>query len=606
MNRLILLALFLVGNIYPQQLKVSADKTNVSVNERFEVYFEFEADNLNGIKSFKPPAFGGLQVISGPNQSSSMQIINGNASASITFSFIVFAPQTGKYTIGPASLNYQGKEFVSSSLTINAERGKVQSPNSGGSNSSADVSKEEIAKNVFIIASADKSSVYKGEQVTVTYKLYTRLDISSPQVTKLPTYKDFWAEEIETGNNIQLNIEMYKGERYRTAVLKKVALFPTSTGTLSVTPFELNIPVIITKKRNSRDIFDDFFNDPFFQRRETVEFLARSNKLNIKVKPLPTNNIPKSFKGAVGNYQVTASLNKEKVEANESVNYKINISGTGNIKLLEMPEIEFPASFDKYDPKVSETIINKGQISGNKSADYLIIPRAQGKMKIGGFEFSYFNPARQSYVVINIPDKIIEVKGGSASSQYSSGNLSKENIKLLSQDIRYIKLSNPDLVKKENLQSISSWFIPSLIIPVIIFIGLLLFIKQNEKLEANARLFRYMKAEKVARKRLREAEKAKIANNHFVFYDEVAKALQGYLEDKLGIAKSEFTKEFVSSLLLEKGVDNKLVENVIEILSTCEFMKYSPSTDKLIYTEFYQRTAKAIVDLENVIGVKGK
>jgi len=606
MEKLILLVFFLAANIFAQQLKVSADKTTVSMNERFQIYFEFNAEDLSGVKSFKPPKFGGLNVISGPNQSSSMQIINGRGSATINFSFIVFAPQIGKYTVGPASINYQGTEYTSYSLTINAEKGNAQSSNQSSNSNSSDISREEIAKNVFIITSSNKSSVYKGEQVTVTYKLYTRLDISSPQITKLPTYKDFWAEEIETGNNIQLNIEMFKGERYRTAVLKKVALFPTATGSLSVTPFELNIPVIITKKRNSRDIFDDFFNDPFFQRRETVEYLARSNKLNINVKPLPLNNIPKSFKGAVGNYQLITTLNKEKVEANESVNYKTNITGIGNIKLLEMPEVKFPATFDKYDPKINETINNREQISGSKSADYLIIPRAHGVMKIGGFEFSFFNPATKSYVVINVPEKTIEVKGGSTSNQLASENLSKEDVRLLSQDIRYIKLENSSLVKRENLQSISKWFIPGLIIPVIVFLGLLLFVKQNEKLESNAKLFKYLKAEKIAKKRLREAEKARISNDHFVFYNEIEKALQGYLEDKLEIAKSEFTKEFISENLSEKGIGIENINNVLEILSTCEFMKYSPSNDKLIYAEFYQRTVKVIVGLENIIGVKRK
>ena len=161
-------------------------------------------------------------------------------------------------------------------------------------------------------------------------------------------------------------------------------------------------------------------------------------------------------------------------------------------------------------------------------------------------------------------------------------------------------------MKRENLQSISKWFIPGLIIPVIVFLGLLLFVKQNEKLESNAKLFKYLKAEKIAKKRLREAEKARISNDHFVFYNEIEKALQGYLEDKLEIAKSEFTKEFISENLSEKGIGIENINNVLEILSTCEFMKYSPSNDKLIYAEFYQRTVKVIVGLENIIGVKRK
>lgn len=606
MKKISLIFLLGLNLVFAQKLKVSADKTTVMQNERFQIYYEFEVENLNEIRNFKPPVFNGLQVLSGPNQSSSMQIINGQVSASITFSFIVFAPNPGKYTVGPALIKYMGKEFTSASLTITVEKGNPKTQNQVTNKKEYGVSHEEIAKNVFIVASADKSTVYKGEQVTVTYKLYTKLDISSPQITKLPTYKDFWAEEIETGNNIQLNIEMYKGERYRTAILKKVALFPTATGTLSVTPFELTIPVIITKKRSSRDIFDDFFDDPFFQRRETVEFLARSNKLNIFVKDLPQGNVPKSFNGAVGNYQVNVSVSKSEVEANESITYKLNVSGTGNIKLLELPEITFPASFDKYDPKVSESINNKGQISGSKTAEYLIIPRSSGTLKINKTEFSYFNPMKKSYVVIEIPEKIITVKGGKINEQAYAENISKEDIKLLSQDIRYIKLNDPEFTRKEDVKTLSSWFFIGIIVPALIFGGVIFYVRKNEKLESNTMLFKSLKAEKVARKKLKEAEKAIGLNNHFKFYDEISKALQGYLEDKLGIETAEFTKENVTAILREKNISSQLIDEVNEILSTCEYVKYSPAVEKSIYSEFYQRTIKLVIDLENIIGGKQK
>jgi len=594
--------IFLSQLLIAQQLKVSADKTTVQQNERFQIYYEFEAANLNSIKSFRPPSFKGLNVISGPNQSSSMQIINGQMSAAITFSFILFGSQPGTYSVSPASIIYEGKEYSSGSITINVGKGSGNQPNSSVGKES-NISREEIAKNVFIIASADKASAFKGEQVTVTYKLYTKLDISSPQISKLPTYKDFWAEEIEMSNNIQLNVEMYKGERYRTAVLKKVALFPTADGRLSVTPFELNIPVIITRKRASRDVFDEFFNDPFFQQRETVEFLARSNKIVINVKPFPVNK-PKSFDGAVGNFKLKNEISKTQVKTNESVTYKISLSGTGNIKLINIPDVNFPAGIDKYEPKVNESSTKSAAISGSKTIEYLIVPRISGRLTIPGFEFSFFNPSTNSYVTLKAEDKIIDVKKGKGDSEGAEDYLMKEEIKLLSQDIRFIKLDDFNLQKKEDTKTLSTWFFVSIIFALVAFALIVLLIKRNRQLNKNARLFKYLKAEKFARRRLNAAEMAMKESNHFVFYDEIAKAMQGYLEDKFGISKATFTKDLAIEILTEKEVDGNIVLDIKEILEKCEFMKYSPSTEKSIYAEFYQKTLAVIVSLENIIGSK--
>ena len=602
MKKKILISIIFISQLLiAQQLKVSADKTTVQQNERFQVYYEFDATDLNGIKNFSPPSFKGFNVISGPNQSSSMQIINGNMSASITFSFILYSTQIGTFNISPATIVYQGKEFSSDELSITVVKSTGAQTNPNTKSGDSGISRDEIAKNVFIIASADKSSAYKGEQVTVTYKLYTKLDISSPQISKLPAYKDFWAEEIETGNNIQLNTEMYKGERFRTAVLKRVALFPTAEGNLTVTPLELNIPVIITRKRVSRDIFDEFFNDPFFQRRETVEFLARSNKLNINVKPLPNSNIPKSFAGAVGNYKISAEVNKSEVNTNESVTYKINLNGTGNIKLINNPQINFPNGVDSYEPKVNESISTKGIISGTKTFEYLIIPRISGKIKIPGFEFSFFNPASKTYATIKIEDKILNVKKGKDDYDNSEKYPAKEEIKLLSSDIRFIKTNDFDLYEKSEIRKLSAWIVAAIIIPLIIFILAIFIKKRKQRLNSNLKMFRFVKAEKIARKRLRNAEWALKAGNHFVFYDEIAKALQGYLEDKLGIIPANFTKELAAQILTERNVDEQISMNIKDILEKCDYMKYSPAADKSVYSEFYKKTLDAIVSLENII-----
>ena len=261
---LISFLLIISSNIIAQKFEVSVDKSTVQQNERFQVYFTFDGGDRSSLKGYRPPSFKNFSVLSGPNQSSSMSIINGSVSSTITYSYYLVAPNIGEFIIEPATLEFNGKQYSTEPLKISVVKGSTNSSKSAN-NSNQAVSNEELNESVFIRAIADKNNVVQGEQVTVTYKLYTKLNISSPQISKLPQYKGFWAEELTTGTNIQFENEMYDGVRFRTAILKKVALFPTKSGKLTVTPFALEIPVIVKRKaQRSNDPFDSFFNDSFF------------------------------------------------------------------------------------------------------------------------------------------------------------------------------------------------------------------------------------------------------------------------------------------------------------------------------------------------------
>ncbi|MCW8812495.1 MAG: BatD family protein, partial [Chlorobium sp.] len=345
------LAILTQQNSFAQEFTASVDETTVSDNERFQVSFTFSGSSINDLSKFSPPSFENFTVLSGPNQSTSIQIINGAQSASLTYSFVIQAKSVGTFSIGSASIEQNGTTYKSDPLKITVIKGTAKPQRK---NDNSQISNEEIAKNLFIKTTVDKTRVYKGEQVTVTYKLYTRLSIAAQMsVNKLPQYQGFWAEELETPNNISFRTEVVGGKQFRMGVLKKAALFPTQTGTLEVTPFELNVPVQI-KKQKSRSIWDDFFNDPF-GRSEVIEFNAKSNVVKIEVEPLPPGQ-PGSFNGAVGDYSFDAKLNNTTTKSNEPLTLNVNISGTGNIKLLDMPEINFPNGFEKYEPKVSEDI----------------------------------------------------------------------------------------------------------------------------------------------------------------------------------------------------------------------------------------------------------
>ncbi|MFC2085048.1 BatD family protein [Bacteroidota bacterium] len=582
-----------------QQFRSTVDKTTVRQNERFQIYFEFVGSDVNDLTNFRPPPFTGFKILSGPNQSTSMQIINGRQTISITFSYWLTALEIGDFSIGGASIELKGVEYKTEPLNIKIVKGNVPSPQTGNSQQ---ISEEDIGKNVFIVATADKNRIFKGEQVTVTYKLYTRLNISSPQISKLPSYNGFWAEELETAKSINFKIEMYKGERYRAAIIKKVALFPTNSGSLTISPFELNIPVIVKRKRTGRDLWDDFFNDSFFGRTETIEFLAKSNSVGIESLALPLNNVPEFFKGAVGDFRFNVSIDKDNVETNEAINIKVSVSGNGNIKLIELPEVKLPPGIEQYEPKSRENINRNNTVSGFKTSEYLIVPRIPGMKVIPPFEFSYFDLKSKNYITLTSPVFNIDVSKGDSPYETPISGYSKEDIKLLSEDIRFIRTSNFNFRKKDELSVLKNWFWISLVVPFILFISVLGIMKKREKISGNIQLLKFRKAEKTAKLKLKAAKKLLDNNELKKFYSELSQAFFGYLEDKLSLQKADFTQDRALTALENSGVQQIFVDKAKEIFDKSEFVRFAPSmSSETSAKELYNKTVNLIIELENSI-----
>jgi hypothetical protein len=603
----IILLIILCNKSSAQTFTASVNNTTVGVNEPFEVSFQFNGDDMNSIKNFRAPDFKNFNVISGPNQSTSMQIINGAVSSSITYSFYITAVSVGTYTIGSASVEYKSKTFNSEPIKMTIVKSSVPPPTQQQGAGVQTVNNKNLAENVFIRAFADRQKVYKGEQVTVTYKLYTRLDISSPQISKLPQYQGFWAEEIDTPNRIFFSTEVVDGKQFRVATIKKAALFPTQTGQLSVTPFELTIPVMVPKPKRRGDIFDEFFNDPFFNRTQTVEYKAKSNTLKIDVLPLPDVNEPKSFKGAVGDYSFNASIDKNSVKVNEPLTLKLTVSGTGNISLLDLPEVNLPGGFEKYEPKTSDKVNHGARISGQKVVEYLIVPRAEGKKEIPPVEFSYFNPADRRYTTITSKPFSVNVEKGEGSFVQGSGGFSKEDVRLLGEDIRFIKTTNDDLVKKGEFIFEKLWFWTITVFPIVAFIGLVAWRKREDKFTGNVQLMKYQRAEKIARNRLKNAKKSLEAKNQVSFYSDISQALFGYLEDKLRIPKSEFSLEKAIENLKQNNISEDLLNDVKNAVETSEFSRFAPqSNGQSPMNEMYDRAVRIIVDLEKNLVIKNK
>jgi hypothetical protein len=585
-----------------QTFEATTSHTKIGIDDRFEITFTFSGEDVNGLKNFSPPDFKNFITLSGPNQSTSMQFINGAASASQSFTYILKGRTTGNFTIGAASVEYKGNTLKTNPIKIEVVKGSSV-PNT--KKEEAGISDEEISKNLFVRATTDKTRAYVGEQVTVTYKLYTRLNIASQMsISKLPQYQGFWAEELETSNNILFNTEVIDGKQYRVGVLKKAALFPTQAGELSVSPFELNVPVLVQKKKRSSSIFDDFFDDPFF-RGETVNYNAKSNTIKINVIPLPEQDKPDSFNGAVGEFSVSTSLDKISTKTNEPISLKLNISGTGNIKLLDIPEINLPSGLEKYEPKVSEQINRQNKISGKKTIEYLLVPRTTGKKEIPSINFSYFNPGRKSFVSLKTQSYTIDVQQGDKTYDPGIAGYSKEDIKLLGEDIRFIKTSGGDIGKKSEWLLLQFGFWAAVGVPLIALVGLIAVRKRDEKLANDIQLLRYRKAQKVAKNRLKVARSLMNSNQDKAFYAEVSLALFGYLEDKLHIPKAEFTVERAILELQKGNVHNTLIDKLQSLSQKCEYVRFAPKSDgAAAMNEIYNELTDLIIDIEKSFSAK--
>lgn len=596
-------ALLSVG-LFAQSFTASLSSIKVGLNDQFQLTFTFEGKEISSIRNFSPPSLSNFYVLSGPNQSTSVQIINGAVSGSLSFSYYLKPKKTGKFTIGVASVSYQRKTYRSNPLKFEVIKGSTQAERRSNNNNN-NISDEDIAQNLFIRATVNKKTVYLGEQVTVTYKLYTRLTIAAQMsISKLPQYKGFWSEELNTSGNISFTTEIVSGKRYRVGLLKKAALFPTQIGKLTITPFELNVPIRIRNKRRTGNIFDDFFNDPFDQ-GQMINYDAKSNSVKITVLPLPDKNVPASFKGTVGNFTMSASIDKTNIKTNETASLKINIKGSGNVKLLNIPEIKIPNGIDKYEPKITEKINRAGIISGIKNAEYVIIPRTPGRKEIAPIRFTYFNPAKKKYITLSSKKFVINVTPGKSIVSSTITGVSKEDIKLLGEDIHFIKTETNDLFIKQGILLFSYQFWMMTIIPFVLLIGILVWQKKQNKLAGDIRSLRYNKAQKVVKARLKKAKKLLHTKNELDFYSEISLALFGYLEDKLHLSKAEFSLDRAEQVLKEKGINDDLITELKQCAEKCEFIRFAPEKGGAeAMNVMFKKSTEVIINIERNLSQK--
>lgn len=627
MNRMrflgLIVALLMPMVLWAQTPNIAViSQSEVSVGEQFKIAFEANVDG----KKFTAPSFNGFTVVGGPfnSTSSSVQIVNGSMSRTVknTYSYVLRAEREGEFTIGSASMIVDGETVNSEPFNIRVVEGSssgttTQSSASqgvqqgGGQTRQSTTDPQVSGQDLFLKVIPSKRSAYVGEPVVLTYKLYTRVPVSQLSVAKMPSYGGFWMKEAnETNNNGQLrqSSEVINGIEYTTAEVQKVVLIPQKAGKLTIEPMSIECVAQIITQRNtqrSNDPFDIFFNDPFFTRSYTnVQKKVETPTLTFEAKSLPENGKPASFAGAVGNYNFSASLDMDEVDANEAVTLTVTVSGSGNIELVNPPAPVFPPDFEVYDPKIVSSVeANSQGMSGTKKAEYLIIPRRAGDFNIAPLEFSYFNPAKGQYVTLSSSPMNIKVAKGEG-GDYNEGGVyanNQEGIKYLGSDIRHIKTG----VSK--LQPMNSYFFGSTVYFIILAVLLLIFlvalalVKKRRQYKQDVVLVRNRQATKVAKGRLKNAYKYLKDQDQSHFYEEMSQALWGYISDKLGIERSVLSMDTVKEAMMSKGIDESLSNQFVDTLNTCEFARFAPGDAASKMEGLYEKGLDMIMKVEKAI-----
>lgn len=581
-----------------QDVKVTAtvSKSVVGTGEAFEISF-----SVNGnIESFNPPALNGFQVVGGPNQSSSYSSINGNTTASMSISYDLVGVKEGEYVIGPATVVVNGKQIKSNSVKIKVVKGKAV-PQGNQQNAApqgdkvAEGNSTDISKRLFLRAVANKTNVYIGEQFSVSYKLYTNIDLVDNALDKLPDFNGFWSQEIKNNSqNVKWEIESYNGEKYHVATLKQIILFPERFGKLTLDPLAMTF--VVRQAAPSNDPIEQFFGGSY----KDTKYKIKSTPITINVKPLPEAGKPEGFNGAVGNFSIGANLDKSSVKANEALNYTLKVTGSGNLKLLKAPELTLPADIEKYDPKVNDDIKETmGGVSGSREYSFLLIPRHEGNYTIEPLKFSYFNPVTGRYVSLTSRSFAVKVAKGDPGSNvtaYATGG--QQDVKMLAKDIAYIKTGNPGLTKDgEGFYGSALYYVLLCTGPVLLLaaFGYRKWYRENN---SDVVKVKGRNANKIAAKHLANARKQLISGDKKVFYEDIYRGLYGYLSDKLNISAADLNKENIRGQLKLRAVNESIIDQLTETLDLCEMARYAPISG-ISEQEVFDKAKTIINDIEN-------
>ena len=574
--------------------RTSASEANVNANRiGLEDVLQLTIAIEGGTGEPQLPDFEGFRV-HGRSTSSQVSIVGGQMTSTNSYIYQLLPEKEGRFTIGPITVNVSGEvhrtepieiEVVAGSVVLRG-RGRGVSPFGSMSPRSRRAPSVD-AGDVYLKAEVSKSSVYLGEEIIVTYRLYSRYVPLGPQIEDDPPLTGFWAEEVDLDDSDTAKRQTIDGEPYLVFPLKRRILFPTKTGELEVPPLTLSTAFRLT----SNDPFDSFFS------RGSSPIVVRSAPVKVDVKALPSAGRSREFAGAVGEFELTAELNREEVEAGDAVTLTLSIAGRGNLRTIESPTLPDTPGFRTFDPKTDETIrASHRGLRGSKQWEYVLVPESGGTKEIGPWSFQYFDPAAGKYVDATAGPLTLRVSGSAAGA--ATPPSSRGEVTLLRQDIRYLKEAPRTLGVRSTPYYGTTFFYLTLALPILWNLGLVAYLRQREKEKTHSTLFRSRRAHRMARGRLKRAAKL-AAEGSKDFYEEIAAALYKYVGDKKSVSPSGLTTSSIDALLEDGGAAGETRAEFLAVLSQCEEARFTPGTRTSEEMETLRaRTEALIVSVE--------
>lgn len=582
----VLAPLLLVG----ADLKITASvsKNPVSIDDNFKFTVELKGP----MSSFPDVGFPDLSMfytLSGPNQSTSIQFVNGAMSSSKSYSYILKPRKIGKFTIGKATVKYKGNLLASKPINITVIKGTAPSV---GATPKKTSDASIAGQSLFLKTIVSRRKAYIGQQINVSYKLYFKVNVRTYEVESMPPNAGFWTEEFDMPSQPVIENEIVNGINYNVATLRKVALFPTQVGKLTLEPMALNVEAVVRSRQSRRSIFDSFFDNGARSVRKHVA----SKAISIKVLPLPEKGKPRGFNGAVGRFNLKVNADKIKAKVNDAISLKVRISGTGNLKLIQPPVLKLPPDIERYEPKISTKLSKTNNVvSGSKSIEYILIPRMPGSYKIKPIRLSYFDPRTKKYVTRESAPITLNITGKAGGRVLTQGGgINHSEVALLGKDIRFIK--ETALLKKNDAGGpLRWWHWGSVLLGLIIFIAFWMYDGQRLRLSGNVALARNRGASRMAARLLADARKKINSENETAFFKAVQTALARFVQDKKNIDLTDFN-EFTAREILEKHrVPSNDIEVYFELLHQADLKQFSGSTSNLSEKKEFLSKANACI-----------
>jgi hypothetical protein len=569
--------------------------TAVVVGQQFQLTYTLNAEG----KDLRIQEMSDFDVLYGPSSSivHGRRYINGQSSSetTVTYTYVLIAKKEGTFTIPPATIRVNNSNYTSNELSI-----KVLPPDQASVAQTQSTTQSGLSdKDLFVVMQVSKRRVYEQEGFLVTFKLYSKNGhVEGLRDVKFPEFEGFLAQEIELPTEKQWTLENYNGSNYQMVVLKQTVLYPQRSGKITIDAGRFDISVRVRTQQRQLSFFDDFF--------DTYQSVTKSlftSPVTVDVTPLPLGK-PASYSNAVGDFTITSSISSTNVKTNEAITIKVNISGNGNLKVLKNPVVIFPNDFDVYDAKIENNIrTTVTGVNGSKTIEYMAIPRYAGDFEIPAIQFSYFDPKTGTYRTLLSESYSLHVEKGEGSE---SGDLvvsnfsNRENVRYIGRDIRYLKVKGISFISKGDMFFGSFMYYMCYWVPALLFIVFFFIYRKQVRENSNIDLVRTKKANKIALRRLKNAGKLMRENKEEAFYEEVLRALWGYLSDKLSISQSDLMKDNVEAELIKYGVDESLIQEFMDILNTCEFARYAPSQAPAM-DKLYKLMVDTIGNMENTI-----